>query len=302
MEHPHFKANGKVLLTGEYAVLYGAMALAVPLSAGQTLQVATPGREGFLEWQAWYGDSQWFQASIRLADWEMETTSNAPRCRFLIRVLRAAIAMGASIPESAVCICQLDFAPDWGLGSSSTFIALIAKWLNVDAFRLHQQVSSGSGYDVVCALADKPLIFSRSGAEYHAGQTSLCPDVLAQLYLVRLHRPVSTEKQLVRAKAYESRLRKVVSQVTALTIQMANTTNPAELPQLFREHENLIAWATGLQPIRDALFADFAGGVKSLGAWGGDFVLAASAPGREYCTEYFAQKGFDTCYRLSDLQ
>jgi hypothetical protein len=41
--------------------------------------------------------------------------------------------------------------------------------------------------------------------------------------------------------------------------------------------------------IQEALFPDFEGVIKSLGAWGGDFVLAVS---KENPTDYFTEKGY----------
>ena len=46
-----YHAHGKLLLTGEYLVLKGAMALAIPLNEGQTLSVETS-TEGGLLWRA----------------------------------------------------------------------------------------------------------------------------------------------------------------------------------------------------------------------------------------------------------
>src|SRR5690554_8127321 len=49
----HFKARGKLLLTGEYLVLHGARALALPLNKGQSMKVAYPAQsKAFLQWTA----------------------------------------------------------------------------------------------------------------------------------------------------------------------------------------------------------------------------------------------------------
>ena len=48
---------------------------------------------------------------------------------------------------------------------------------------------------------------------------------------------------------------------------------------LIEEHEALVAEHLILQRIRDSHFHDFEGVTKSLGAWGGDFALAASDNG-----------------------
>ena len=50
-----FKSNGKFLLTGEYLVLKGATALALPLKKGQSLDVETlDSNEGLIHWDAFY--------------------------------------------------------------------------------------------------------------------------------------------------------------------------------------------------------------------------------------------------------
>ena len=50
--------------------------------------------------------------------------------------------------------------------------------------------------------------------------------------------------------------------------------------------------------IKSQLFADFDGSIKSLGAWGGDFVLAAS---EQNPTEYFSRKGYHTVINYCDM-
>jgi len=41
--------------------------------------------------------------------------------------------------------------------------------------------------------------------------------------------------------------------------------------------------------------------MKSLGAWGGDFVLATSQASEEETRKYFGQKGFTTVFKLVEL-
>jgi hypothetical protein len=46
-----------------------------------------------------------------------------------------------------------------------------------------------------------------------------------------------------------------------------------------------------MKTVKEALFPDFKGIIKSLGAWGGDFVLVIS---KENPNEYFIAKGYET--------
>ena len=47
--------------------------------------------------------------------------------------------------------------------------------------------------------------------------------------------------------------------------------------------------------------SDFDGGIKSLGAWGGDFILAASATGEETVKAYFSNKGLNTVIPYEEM-
>jgi hypothetical protein len=50
--------------------------------------------------------------------------------------------------------------------------------------------------------------------------------------------------------------------------------------------------------VKIAMFPDFNGTLKSLGAWGGDFILVVS---KEDPTAYFKQKGFETVILYAEM-
>ena len=60
----------------------------------------------------------------------------------------------------------------------------------------------------------------------------------------------------------------------------------------------MIASMIGLPRTKDVFFADYVSEIKSLGAWGGDFVLAT---GDSSTPEYFRQKGFDTILTYAEM-
>ena len=63
-------------------------------------------------------------------------------------------------------------------------------------------------------------------------------------------------------------------------------------------HETIMSELLDTKTIKELLFPDFSGTIKSLGAWGGDFVLVVAAHDP---TEYFRAKGFDTILRYQDM-
>jgi hypothetical protein len=61
--------------------------------------------------------------------------------------------------------------------------------------------------------------------------------------------------------------------------------------------ENETSQILGVPPIKQERFADFHGSVKSLGAWGGDYVLATG----QNTVEYFTQKGYNRVIPFNDI-
>ena len=57
------------------------------------------------------------------------------------------------------------------------------------------------------------------------------------------------------------------------------------------KHEKILSAILETKTVKETLFPDFTGTIKSLGAWGGDFVLVVS---KENPTAYFKEKGYET--------
>ena len=96
-------------------------------------------------------------------------------------------------------------------------------------------------------------------------------------------------------------LPELVSKISDLTGQFLAAQTLAEFDELIRQHETLVADALGLPMVKNLLFKDFWGGVKSLGAWGGDFVLATSDRPMEETRRYFNEKGFSVFLPYEEL-
>ena len=61
-----------------------------------------------------------------------------------------------------------------------------------------------------------------------------------------------------------------------------------------KEHEQILSQILGLLPVKQGIFQDYHGGVKSLGAWGGDFVMVTMHQEWPRVTAYFSAKGMET--------
>ena len=146
---------GKLLLTSEYVVLDGALALAVPTKWGQEFFFEET-QDGFstVFWEAYHQDILWLKAEINYKTWEI-TSSNLPQAAaFILKVLQNVQKLSGDKFRSASSYhlkTNLQFPADYGLGSSSTLMNNLAEWAGIDAFKLNELSLGGSGYDIAVA-------------------------------------------------------------------------------------------------------------------------------------------------------
>jgi hypothetical protein len=89
-----------------------------------------------------------------------------------------------------------------------------------------------------------------------------------------------------------------ISQLTHAFL-LCNTLKDFE--KLIYEHERLVASIIELPRAKALYFNDFPGEIKSLGAWGGDFVMAASDLDTDEIQQYFQSKGFNIFLKYEDI-
>ena len=299
-----FFAHGKLLISAEYMVLHGSLALALPLHKGQTLQRLRSEDRNVFSWDAYQAENRWFSAKFNPATLGIIETSDqekAENLRFLIKTL---IEMDPSFQKELFTWdveTVLGFSPQWGFGSSSTLIALMAEWAEINPLDLHFRVSDGSGYDVACALADKPIHYKLKEDGPHYRHVRFNPPFAKNLYFVWLGKKQSTAEQLVEMADKIIPGYQEIHHFSTLTQQMTEATELSEFRQLMEEHEAKISELIKLDRVSQTRFPDLPGSVKSLGAWGGDFVLIATESNPETLYNYLNKKGFNTIFRYNDL-
>jgi mevalonate kinase len=327
------RANGKLLLTGEYFVTEGAAALALPTRLGQTLEVSTLDHEtGILRWQSL--DNQqviWFEADFNLTNFDIQTVSEGEGSQqiaeVLQTVLRAARRQNADFlanNEAVLAQTVLEFPRSWGLGSSSTLVSVIADWAKVDAFQLLSNTMGGSGYDIAAAKSDKAIIFQKFNGQNRWESIDFNPVFHQKLYFVYLNKKQDSRLAMVYYSTTPPEVRheplRRISQITHnihalarpqavsnvkssgnVQISIAQVADNQDFAQLMLEHEQLVAQVIKQPRAKDMYFADFNGEIKSLGAWGGDFVLAYSNQNEADTKAYFHQKGFETVLTYKEM-
>jgi len=263
------------LLSGEYAVLDGALALGVPTRLGQHLHARIdPDLKG-LHYEALRPDgSVWFSAQFDEKGVDI-SEKNEARTQLIHRIF---LDIGGEKiwREGWSLQTRLEFEPEWGLGSSSSWIVLLADWSGKDPFQLFFDHLSGSGCDVAISLARTPIVYRLEGPRTPHWEPILFRPPLERLWL---HYVGQKQHSSVEVEAYRKRAKpepKILDSITALTQSFAQSSDPTIWAESMKKHENLIANLTSKTPFLLADISDNQIVTKSLGAWGGDFVLILS--------------------------
>ncbi|MBC8755421.1 GHMP kinase [Kordia sp. YSTF-M3] len=297
----NFYSNGKLLLTGEYVVLDGAKAFAIPTKYGQSL-VATPINEPKLIWESLDSiGNVWFQHEFNLDSITSETTHTDEVSQTLNKLLAEAKRLNPEFLNNTTGFhvkTTLTFPRNWGLGSSSTLIHNIALWANVNPYTLLWNAFKGSGYDIACAKHHTPIIYEINDQQPKVTEVSFSPSFSDQLYFVHLNKKENSRDAIIRYNERKGTIANEIKVINAITTEMIASKSLLDFELLLKEHEQIIADIIQEIPVQERLFADYFGQIKSLGAWGGDFVLAT---GNEETPAYFEKKGYETVIPFSDM-
>lgn len=295
-----FYSHGKLLLTGEYAVLDGALALAIPTKLGQYLRI-TPKHLKGIHWKSLDADnSVWYEDFLDPITEIFESSRTHTIKENLLSILTAAKKLNPDFLTSAIgweVSTQLEFSQTWGLGSSSTLINNIAQWAEVDAFQLSNLSLGGSGYDIAAAQNDTPILYQLINNRPNTRNISLDWTFKDKLFFVHLNRKQDSREGI---KKYRQVYldQNFIDIISELTQNIYNSATQSEFDFWVDQHEERISHFIGLPKIKESLFPDYPGSIKSLGAWGGDFIMVS---GNDKSQDYFRDKGFHTIISYQDM-
>lgn len=298
-----FYSNGKLLITGEYIVLDGAKALALPTKFGQNLIIEDAENDA-IEWKSYDSDgSIWFEDIISfqsIVTKERFIDSKSIK-NTLIEILHEAYHANPEFISKSrgyKIVTELTFPKFWGLGTSSTLINNIAQWLNIDAFRLLRNSFGGSGYDLACAQNDTSIIYQLVDEKPFVKSVSFHPIFSDQLFFVYLNKKQSSKAAISSYYNKQANIRKTIKIIDAITETILHATDPKEFAKAIQKHEVEMSQVLEQQTVQEAFFNDFKGVIKSLGAWGGDFVMAVS---KDNPTDYFKEKGYSVILSYHEM-
>jgi len=298
-----FRSNGKLLITGEYLILKGALSLAVPVNYGQSLELLPAHGSACFDWHTYQNDCPIFRCDFDPDDLSIIDTNSESMAQYLRNILiNASQLTRINEPfKNVKIITRLNFNIKWGLGSSSSLISNIAGWLGIEPFDLFFKVSEGSGYDVACARSQNPIVYKIKKGRPWFRQVHFSPPFQDKIFFIYLGKKQDSAKSvrsfISNSRKYSSEIKRV-SQISEEILKVRDLN---QFESLLSEHEELIAHIIKETPVKSLNFPDFPGEIKSLGAWGGDFILATCRKGEKAVDDYFRKKKLETIFTFKEM-
>ena len=284
-----FKSNGKLLLTGEYLILDGALSIALPCNYGQSL-VFIKNNDKIINWKSFGSNNNlWFSALIESENLKLIETNDQSKAEWLIEILQKAKELSIDHPTlSGEFTSYLKFPNNWGLGSSSTLINNIAQFFNVDPFELHFKCSNGSGYDIACASIQQPITYRLANNHPEVKKIDWKPIFHKEIFFIHLNKKQNSKKEVIRYENLKINPSHI-KEISDLSVEIIKCKSLNDFEKIIEQHENLISYCIKQDTVKEKYFSNYQGAIKSLGAWGGDFILATRKQ-----LKYFEERGFKT--------
>lgn len=288
------------MLTSEYVAVDGALVLAIPTKLGQELfYTENEDQKSLIFWEAYHQNQLWLKTTIDYKNWKIIETNDFKASEFILKTLKNVQNLSETKVKSDTSYhikTNLQFPSDFGLGSSSTLMANLAEWANIDPFILNEISLGGSGYDVAVAKEKSAVLYSRFPERIYEA-IDFQPNFKDELIFIHLNQKQDTREGIshYRSKPTSTEL---INDYSKLTKKIVNSQNLEEFSELMTIHEQKLSDFLETPTVKEKYFQDCPSFVKSLGAWGGDFVLASKFGDYQ---DYFKQRGFSKIFSWKDL-
>ena len=292
-------SNGKVLLTGEYVILDGALSLAAPTKFGQHLKFQE-NLSNLINWKSINFDGNiWFECLITSDTLKVKSTSSQKISNTLVEIINFIREYNPAFLKNcgSDISTNLTFEKNLGLGSSSTLISNLSKISGVNPYTLNNKIYKGSGYDIACAESISPILYKLDKDRRTINQVSFKPSFNECIYFVYLNKKQNSFSEIKRYNKDKASI-SIINEISNITSEILICNSIDGFNKLIEAHELIISKLISKKTIKDVLFKDFDGSIKSLGAWGGDMIMVTS---HNNPSGYFKKRGYSTIFKFEEL-
>lgn len=295
----HLFSPGKLLITSEYFVLDGALALAVPTRLGQDFfWEEIENDQSIIIWEAFHENHLWLSVKINYHEWRVLETNLPEKAQFIMSVLKT-VQQRSKIKFQSntsyhIRTC-LQFPANYGWGSSSTLLNNLADFAQIDPYLLNEKVLGGSGYDIAVAKERTAIVYQNNPRTVRP--ITFNPPFLDDLILVHLNQKQDS-REGIKAFEAEKKSLSLKNEFTKITEDVLHCDHINDFSSLMSLHESKLSNHLRIKTVKEKHFNDCPVFVKSLGAWGGDFVLSRKF---EDYDKYFSARGFSQIYLYHEV-
>ena len=297
----YFFSHGKLLLTSEYMILDGALALAIPTQFGQKLTIQEiEDAQSLIIWESLCQNQLWVKTKINYKNWKILESNLTDSALFIMNIIKEIQKLSSDKFKkntSYLIKSNLEFPQNFGLGSSSTLLTNLAKWAKITPFELNENILGGSGYDIAVAQNSSAILYQVKDKIRHIEKINFSPKFKNELLFIHLNQKQNSREgiKLYHSKNKSQQLIQEFSEITKSIVQCNDINSFSELINL---HEKKLSQFLGLKTAKEIHFPDCPVFIKSLGAWGGDFVMSKKFDDYQ---KYFTQKGFKNVFTWQNL-
>ncbi|MCT4139641.1 30S ribosomal protein S6 [Elizabethkingia anophelis] len=279
----------------------GAKALAIPTKPGQDLSAEKiDDHRSLIYWETYREGKLWLKTCIDYKNLFVTETNIANASAFILKIFSTLKDMRSESLEadySYILKSNVQFPENFGLGSSSTLMNNIANWGNVDAFALNDIALGGSGYDIAVAKAGAPIIYIRNRGNKTVETVNYSPSFKDQLLFVHLNKKQDSREGITMYKQME-KSQDLIHYFSKLTDEILISENLENFSLIMEDHEKTMSNFLKISTVKEKYFKNAPSFFKSLGAWGGDFILTT-----KFCDyeNYFLHNGFPNFFSYDEL-
>ena len=294
-------SHGKLLISSEYLVLDGALALALPTKLGQEFFFEEKSdNQSIIEWESLCRGEKWFKSKIDYNKWEVLETDDAQSAEFILEILKEIQRISKvklQNSETYSLKTNLEFPRNFGLGSSSTLMNNLTLWAGIDPFHLNEKMLGGSGYDIAVAKEASALLYRKVLDNREIEKIDYSPMFKDELLFVHLNQKQNS-REGIRLYQSKNKSEELIKEFSDLTEKIFRCQDLEDFSELMNFHEEKLSDFLGLETVKKTYFPDCPVFVKSLGAWGGDFVMTRKFQGYE---NFFQGHGFHTFFGWNEI-
>ena len=162
-----------------------------------------------------------------------------------------------------------------------------------------KQTFGGSGYDIACAQANKPIVYQIMNEHPIIKEVNLSEQLTKHLLFIYLGKKQNSQTEIKRFKQNKPN-HTHLNEINTIIDKSMKVKSIEKFELLLDQSEDLLSPIIGKPKLKDHIFTDYKYSIKSLGAWGGDFFMATYRD-LEKAKDYFRSKNLNTMFTYNEV-